>query len=125
MHAKKFLALSLITCSLLLLAGCGKSLSSTDPLTGDPSTGATSDPIATTAQVTEAQCVDAMAYALKGAEYEAKWDSKNFSLWIKKLADMEKQYKVDNKTYQTVCNKMASNSVTFVTAVQKRLAELK
>lgn len=127
MHAKKLLAVGVMALSLTLLAGCGSAQpgTTTDDNVISGTTETTTVETTTPSNLTtNEQCIEMMAYALKGAEYLTTKDMATFYVWATKLADLQKKYGISEKEYEDVCNSMVVD-FNFMEKVQKRMTELK
>lgn len=113
---KKLLGLWLIVCSLLFLAGCG----STQPVVEDTEETSTDIQTSTSDLSTNEKCIELMAYSLKWAEYQQKWDMDTFMAWAKKVEALVETYDMT----ESDCN-WAVMDPDFMKKVQKRVGELK
>ena len=111
--------------SLVLLAWCG----SANPVTSiDESKIPTEATDTTTADVpsnlnASEQCIELMAYALKGVEYQKKGDLEAFMVRAKKVDALAKSYNITGTDYSALCNTYIVDP-TFMPKVQKRITEL-
>ncbi|MCX6823221.1 MAG: hypothetical protein NTX91_04515 [candidate division SR1 bacterium] len=123
MYAKKVIAIGATISSLMFLAGCGSAQpSTTDNTKTTELTGTTTVEVPTNLSASE-QCVELMAYALKGVEYQKKGDVETFMVRAKKVDALAKSYNITGTDYSALCNTYITDP-TFMPKVQKRVTEL-
>ncbi|MEI7563441.1 MAG: hypothetical protein WCJ39_07550 [bacterium] len=69
------------------------------------------------------QCVELMAYALKGVEYQKKGDIETFMVRAKKVDALAKSYNITGTDYSALCKTYVVDP-SFMPKVQKRVSEL-
>lgn len=124
MHTKKLIGVFAAMSTLALLAGCG----SAQPTTTTDNTVISGTTQTTTVETPtdltkNEQCIELMAYSLKGAEYQQKGDLNTFMEWAKKVDALVKSYNLNEKDYQTLCQWFVLEP-NFMEKVQKRVSEL-
>ena len=124
MHAKKSIGVLVAVSSLVLLAGCGSAQPATinNAKTVEVTTGTKTVEVPTNLSKND-QCIEIMAYSLKGAEYQQKGDLNAFMEWAKKVDAIIKSYNLDEKSYQDLCKGFVLDP-NFMQKVQARVKQL-
>ena len=128
MNTKRTIGLIVGISFLVFLTGCW----STKPDTGE---GAILDKTATneTTQATDGtpsdattsneRCIELMAYSLKAAEYQTKWDLNAVMERAQKVDKLTKSYNMNETEYDNLCKGYFLDP-NFMEKVQKRVKEL-
>ena len=123
---KKLLSLAVITCSVILLAGCGSKKADVSDVTA---TGTTTVP-AVTAQngkkvnATKVQCLEMVQYGMNMAIAQQKGDKMSVEKLTQEAATLEKKLNMANVEYETSCNTYMTDA-SFIQEVQKMTTQLK
>jgi len=121
---KKLLSLSLIACSLVILAGCGNKKADVS----DTTTVDTNVPAVTTntkkVDATKAQCLEMVTYGMNLAIAQWKWDTATVAKITADASNLEAKFRTDNVEYENACNKYMTDA-DFIKEVQKLTTGLK
>ena len=128
MNTKKTISLCVAISSLVFLAGCWSIKSGTGEETIKDTTvtsGTTETTGITTSNVTTSndRCIELMAYSLKAAEYQTKWDMNAVVERAQKVDKLTKSYNMNQTEYESLCKGYFLDP-KFMEKVQKRVKEL-
>ena len=112
----------------MFLAGCWSIKSGTGEETIKDTTvtsGTTETTGITTSNVTTSndRCIELMAYSLKAAEYQTKWDMNAVVERAQKVDKLTKSYNMNQTEYESLCKGYFLDP-KFMEKVQKRVKEL-
>lgn len=121
---KKLLGLSLIACSVILLAGCGSKKADVTDTTTDTTVPAVTATNGQKTDATRTQCLDMVKFGMNLAIAQQKWDKMNIEKLTQEAAALEKKFNTANVEYETACNKYMTDA-SFIQEVQKLSTQLK
>jgi len=122
---KKLLGLSLIVCSVIVLAGCGSKKSAVvDTTTTDTTVPAVTATNGKKVDATKAQCLEMITYGMNLAIAQWKWDTTTVAKLTQEAATLQEKFNMDNVEYELACNKYMTDA-SFIKEVQKLTTQLK
>jgi len=128
MNAKRTISVLVGISFLVLLTGCWSTKTETgegaitDKTTTNETTQAT-DVTSSEATTSNERCIELMAYSLKAAEYQTKWDLNAVMERAQKVDKLTKSYNMNETEYENLCKGYFLDP-NFMEKVQKRVKEL-
>jgi len=125
MNTKRIIGVLIGLSFVVFLTGCWNTKSGTgeEAITGNTVTNEVTDVTPSNAKTSNEKCIELMAYSLKAAEYQTKWDLNAVMQRAQKVDKLTKSYNMNETEYDDLCKGYFLDP-NFMEKVQKRVKEL-